>query len=255
MNNKIISYKLKVPSHVELATPTNLWKFVQILPTLPDNFKKSDIANNKDFPLNNHTAISRVTAYLKYLGILTEEREIMVSEGNAVKKQFFSLTEKGQRLKKTALADSENLIKAWKEIIKESELYLALTETDDFQKYNRISMTTLRKLLVDSFSKNVVKLQKRLSQAEKYIIRFLEENELFTLNDEYLIPFGSSVQILEKSNIDFSENGFYHVKTDDYELKVRYDDSVFDMLQMQIEIIKKKFKSIQKSKKDEERDE
>ena len=251
MKTRMKAPKLKIPSHVDMVTPKNLWKLILIFPTLSNIFERKDIVNNEKFPLNNEIATSRVISYMKYLGVLIEERGQIETDGNIIKKQYFRLTKKGQRLKETALMNQEDLFNVWKQILKESELYKALVTTDEFQKQNQISISVLKKLLVNSFSKKVEKTKERLTQAEKYMIRFLKENELFEVDGNYLIPFGETRQYID----DKIQYNFYHVKTDDYELRVRFDPLAFEMLQMQIDIARKKFESIKKSKKEEQKDE
>lgn len=273
---KIYEYKLRVPSQMEVATTSNLWKFVQlVLPKIPDIFKNSDVAGIKEFPLNNEYAIARTLAYIKYLDIITEERKHDMLGEKSVSKQFFHLTEKGKSLKKTAILEPENLYNEWKKVLKESQLYNALVTNEEFIQYNQISRITLRKLLTDSFSKKVKNIKERVDKAEDYIINFLREVELFTFDGNQLHPISES-KMIESGEImnginkidenetsmkpefedkefggvskinQFRKEDFYHAETEDYELWVRYDELAIEMLQMQIDIAKTKLKSIKK---------
>ncbi len=267
---KSLNYKIRVPSHIELTTPANIWKFVQqVIPKIPHRFENNDVANIKEYPINNEIAISRTLSYLKYLGLITEERVQGVGDEN---KQFFNMTEQSKILKKTAIVEPENLYNKYKEILKESELYKAIVTNEEYTQYSQMSKTTLRKLLAESFTKKVKNVKERVDKAEEYMVNFLREVELFTFDGNYLKPM-SETSIVTKGEINnkikkqekdvddmkeeydedkfqdkYPKDEFYHVKTDDYELRVRYDDLAIEMLESQINIAKMKLKSIKPSK-------
>lgn len=262
--NTTVNFKLRVPSHMEVTTVSNLWKFVQILPKLPDKFENSDIIKIEEYPLKNENTISRTLAYLKYLGVISEER-IQDKETNEPV-QFFNLTDSGKELKRTAIVAPENLFAKWKMVLRDSELYKSISADEEFISYNRISKITLRKLLADSFSKKVVNTKDRVDRAEEYIIKFLKEMELFNFDGDFIIPMKeqeekiskikqekeqkiseskNDINEISKDNMEeFPKEKFYHAKTEDYFLYVKYDSLAIEMLRMQINIAEKKLEAI-----------
>lgn len=229
MEEEYFNYKLRVPSQMEVATPENLWKFIQILPNIPDTFENIDVSNIKEYPLNNEDAIARTLAYLKYLGVLTEERtKIKVGDENT-NQQYFHLTDTGQDLKKTAILEPDKLYTKWKQIIKESELYKSLTTNEEFEKYNYISKLTLRKLLTDSFSKKVKDVKSRVDKSEEFLINFLKEVELFSFDGNFLKPLGTNLNKTMEDNTNqktdsssSKDNLIDDFKKGDQELKEGY---------------------------------
>ena len=190
MNEELNTYKLRVPSQMELVTITNIRKFIDIIHQLPDTFINSDIANIKEYTLNNEDAISRLLAYFKYLGVLTEERKKETKDGKRVNIQSFHLTDSGKELKKVALYEPGNLDKQWQYCLQNSELYNAITQNEEYQNWNHVSKTTLRKLLGESFSKKVKDKKERIDKAEEYLISFVKEFGLFSFDGNYLQPIG-----------------------------------------------------------------
>lgn len=233
MEEEYFNYKLRVPSQMDVATPENLWKFIQILPNIPDTFENIDVSNIKEYPLNNEDAIARTLAYLKYLDVLTEERTKRKVGDKKTNQQYFHLTDKGQELKKTAILEPDRLYTKWKQIIKESELYKSLITNEEFEKYDYISKLTLRKLLSDSFSKKVKDIKGRVDKSEDYLINFLKEMELFSFDGNFLKPMGinsnkiqeETIQQEEKSTHTEHEKDISKIedsKTDDKEIKEGY---------------------------------
>ncbi len=185
-------YQLKVPSMMGVVTTENIKKFIEILPKVPDEFENSDISNIKEYPLNYDDAIARVLSYFKYLDILTEERKSKRHEGSINYVQLFHLTDKGKELKQTAIINPTGLFEKWKEILKSSELYYSLTNNEEFNNYGHISKVALRKLIINSFSKNVKNPKDRIDKAENYIIKFLQDFDLFYLEKDFLKPVQQS---------------------------------------------------------------
>lgn len=214
-------YKLKVPSQMEVITHNNLWNFNKILPKLPDRFENIDISNVEEYPIKNDNLISRLLSYLKYLDIVSEERVQIDETGYRINKQFFNLTDKGKELKKTAIIDPGNLYSVWKRVLKDSELYKAITTNSEFLRYNQLSKLSLRKLLADSFSKRVKNKADRVDRAQEYIINFLKETELFIFDGNYLKP----IDDLNNENIE--------EKKEDIESLNKYDTNVKDDFSME----------------------
>jgi len=281
-NGEFKEYKLRVPSQMELTTVSNVRKFIEILPKLPDTFENADVANIKDYPLNNEDAISRTLAYFKYLGILTEERAKEQKEDKKLNKQYFHLTDHGKELKEAVIYEPNKITEKWKEVLKDSELYKALTENEEFQRWNYISKTTIRKLLGESFSKKVKNVKDRVDKAEEYLICFVKDAGLFTFENEYLKPMGTEYKTRQeetteqfepteppsvkkeelpkiqrefetKTSIIVPSQGFTYIKDDDFELKIKLNDLSLKLLEKQIEILKIKLESMTKEKKQEEK--
>lgn len=193
MEEEFNTYKLRVPSQMDLVSITNIRKFIDIFHQLPDTFTNLDIANIKEYPLNNDDAISRLLSYIKYLGLITEERIKEIKNGERVNIQNFHLTDLGKELKKVALYEPNNLDKQWKYCLQNSELYNAITQNKEYQNWNHVSKTTLRKLLGESFSKKVKDKKERIDKAEDYLISFVKEFKLFSFDGNYLKPIVKSI--------------------------------------------------------------
>jgi hypothetical protein len=264
MNDELKTYKLRVPSQMELVTVVNVRKFVGILHQLPDKFENMDITNIKEFPLNNEEAISRLLSYFKYLGVITEERVKEIKEGKKINKQYFYLTDVGKELKKTALYEPDNINNKWIECLQKSELFKALTENEEYQNWHQVSRTNIRKMLGESFSKKVKDAKERIDSAEGYLINFVKEFNLFTYDGTYLKPVGEtsivsekSVQeipsttesegikeSIEKESIIQPSKGFTYIKDDDFELKIKLNPLSLQLLKKQIEILDIKIESM-----------
>lgn len=270
METELISYKLKVPSVMEVVTITNVRKFLGLLHQLPDTFQNSDISNIKEFPLNDENAIARVLSYFKYLGVLSEERGKEKVDNKEINKQCFHLTDIGKELKKTALYEPDNLNNKWTECLQKSELYKSLTENEEFKEWNHISRTSLRKLLGESFSARVKDVKERIDASEEYLINFVKEFNLFTYDGNYLKPVGETSTVSEKSaqktpstteledinesiekkSIIQPSKGFTSIKDDDFELKINLNELSLALLKSHITTLELKLKSM---KKQEER--
>jgi len=188
MEEEFNNYKLKVPSQMELVTISNVRKFVDIIHQLSDTFTNSDVASIDEFPLNNEEAISRLLSYFKYLGVVTEERKKEVKDGKKINIQNFHLTDSGKELKKVALYEPDNLNKQWKYCLQNSELYKAVTQNEEYQNWNHVSKTTLRRLLGESFSKKVKDKKERIDKAEEYLIKFVKEFGIFSYDGTHIQP-------------------------------------------------------------------
>jgi len=267
MEQEFYNYKLRVPSQMDLVTTTNIRKFIGIIHQLPDTFQNSDIANIKEFPLNNEDAIARLLAYFKYLGILSEERTKGKNEDKEINIQYFHLTDVGKDLKKTAIYEPDNLNTKWIECLKKSELFKALLENEEFKEWNHISKTNLRKLLGESFSKKVKDAKERIDSAEEYLINFVKEFNLFTYDGTYLKPVGEkSVQeqpiemglenikkSMEKESSLPISKGFTYIKDDNFELKIRLDTLSLKLLEEQVKFLKTKLESMNNEQKNVEK--
>jgi len=277
MNDEIVTtYKLRVPSEMAIVTITNIRKFIDLLPKLPDRFQNNDIAENEEFPLNNENAVSRLLSYNKYLGILEEERvkEKYMEQNKEfeVTNQFFSLTDLGIKLKEGMICNPDNKNRLWTEILKESELYKSLIENEEYKRWKYISKTNLRKLLSDSFTKRVTDRKARVDEAEKFLINFLKDAGLFTFDGTYLKPIGQIEKevVNEKSDEkipikteDIKESignepiqpskGFTYIKDDNFELKIRLDKLSLKLLEEQVKFLKTKLESINNEQKNEEK--
>lgn len=259
-------YKLKVPSAMEVITPENMWLFNKYaLPKLPDTFENTHIAEIEEFSIKNDNLLSRLLSYLKYLEIVSEERVKRTEYDEIISTQQFHLTEKGKKLKRSAIIDPDNLYKTWRQVLIDSELYKAIVTSDDFKQYNKIPKITIRKLIMDSFSKKVKNVSDRVEEAEKYLIHLFEQNELFKFDGDYFIPVNNQLKKKQQKrqpdpthteategNLNHTNNNiennftnendkdFYTIITDDYELKVRYDSFTIELLKSQLDIILKK---------------
>ncbi len=235
---KNLDYKLSFPSHISIVNIRNMKALIKVLDKLPDEFVYTDIATISDYSVKNITAISRILTYLRYLGILIKIKR---------NKTFvFCLTEIGEELKRIVINQPEKFNEKWSGALRNSELYKSLINIQEFQELGYISNSALKKIIVNSFSKKVKNQDERYDKAKQFLIQLLKDANLFYFDGNCLRLMGYNTK---REQIE----DFYCVKTEDYELKVRYNDLAFDMLQMQIDIAKKKFKSIQKSKNNEQK--
>ena len=196
------NYTLKVPSQMEVVTISNIRKLIELFPRLADKFDDEDVSKIKEYPLNNTRAIGRVLSYLKYLDVLEDCRIVKKEDDEEIVKQGFCLTEKGSKLKETAIYDPNKLKEKWKEVIANSELYKALTCNDEFEKFKYISRSTVRKLLANSFSSRVKDMKVRVDKGEDYLIGFLDNAGLFKLDNEYL----KSMEAIKDSSKNHEKN-------------------------------------------------
>ncbi len=237
-NENSDDYKLYVPSHMNIVNIRNMKGFIRLLDRLPEQFEYQDISNMKEYSVKNLTAISRIVKYLRYMDIL----EPVKTNG----KRLFRLTEKGGELRRIVITKPEKFNEGWSEILRISDLYKSIVNTKEFKEFKYVSSSSLKKLIINSFTKKVKNQDERADKAERFLIQLLEDAKLFYYDNNNLRP-------IDKISKVESIEDFYHVKTDDYELKVRYDKLAFEMLQMQIDIAKKKFESIQKSKNNKQK--
>lgn len=234
-SRKTSDYKLRIPSHINIVNIRNMKGFIKILDRLPERFGYEDVSNISEYTVNNIVAISRILTYLKYLGVIKNIK------GRGKK---FQLTETGEELKKTIGNPQYKFIEKWSQTIKNSELYNYIINIAEFQKYGFISSSHLKELIKESFSAKVKNEEERSDKAFQFLLQLFEDAKLFYFDGKCLKPMNQ--EPIEE---------FYHAKTDDYELRVKFDSLAFEMLKMQIDIARKKFESIKKSKKEEQKDE
>lgn len=234
-NKQIPDLRLDFPSHLYIVNLRNMKRLLMLSNGLPDEFECKDVTNIPQYSVNNYTAIKRILFYLFYLGIL---KLIKTQDGNK-----FKFTSTGEELRRIVINQPEKFSEKWSEAIKKSELYSFLISTQEFQKWGFISKSGLKELIKDSFSARVKDREERSDKALQFLIQLLEDAKLFYFDGNCLRPMNHGIK---REPIE----EFYNAKTDDYELKVRYNENAFELLQMQIDIAKKKFESIQKIKEE-----
>ncbi|MEA3457965.1 MAG: hypothetical protein U9R21_04725 [Candidatus Thermoplasmatota archaeon] len=167
-------------------------------------------------------------------------------------------------MKEVAIYEPDNLNAKWKDILKDSELYKALVTNEEFERWNHISKTTLRKLLGDSFSKKVKNVKERVDKAEEYLINFVTDAGLFISDGDCLrlvkemegkIPQKKKEEKASIGEVTIEEplgeesmitpsKGLTYIKDDDFELKIKLNDLSLKLLEKQIEVLKIKLESM-----------
>ncbi len=135
--------RLKMPSHFDVITPSGLRQLCRCVSQVGNEFEKKDITTLSDSPWKNEDTVARLISYAKYLGLVTETR----TEHNGQPTQVFRLTPVGDELKKILLFDPEKFDSVWAEIVKSSDLYVAVSGVEDVQKYQRLPKKALERLI------------------------------------------------------------------------------------------------------------
>lgn len=217
---------IKVPSHFSSVTVPKIRKFIEVLDKLGEPFTKQDAQNIEELQLKSKGGRGRLISYLKYLGILKEERNKKQSE-----RQYY-LTDLGKELRETKQFSPSKFEDKWREVIIKSELYQAITENNEFKEKGYISREAFRELILDGFSKNVTYIKKRLDKSEKFLRQLLEDGHAFTFEGDYYRPIKYVNMELKGEESDY----LLHIKEPNFELKIEdWDDLTLDFLNKYIE--------------------
>ena len=141
--------KIKLPSNSKVVTAKSLWHYVGTLSKVGDTFTKDQLKNNSP-SVGSDDTIKRNLAYLKYLGIIEESREVGKKGDKSENTQWFNFkkSENVMALKNASRADKDEIARGhFKNVLKDHPLYAVIVK-GLFSGENRKTVIDLENFLV-----------------------------------------------------------------------------------------------------------